>query len=178
MSELVAPDIRYKQSYLEALDEYHADVANARRLTAYANVDREDLAKNFDKYIDQIRNEAQGIDLPEGYVPHSVYWLVEGDEYLGRVDIRHELNDFLKNEGGHIGYDIRPAQRNKGYGNLLLQLAIQKARELGIENILVTCDIDNPGSNKIIQKNGGNLENTYQLPNGVVKNRYWINKSA
>ncbi len=164
MPELVLPDTKYKKSYLEALEEYQPD----------SRFKAEDVNKDFESYITRIRNESFGIDLPVGYVAHTVYWLVDGDMFLGQVDIRHQLNESLKNEGGHIGYYIRPTQRNKGYGTLALRLGIQKAHELGIKDVLVTCDVDNVSSSKVIQKNGGVLEDTYQIPNGALKNRYWI----
>ena len=175
MPQLVLPEIKYKNSFLEAMNEYHTDALSIR-LGMYTDLDLEKIKNNFEQYVLGLHNESLGINLPVGYVPHTTYWLVEGNEFFGRADIRHELNDFLKTNGGHIGYDIRPSQRNKGYGSLLLQLAVEKAHQLGIKEVLVTCNIDNIGSNKIIQKNGGVLESTYKLLEGTAKNRYWIKK--
>ena len=63
----------------------------------------------------------------------------------------------LEKEGGHIGYDIRPSERRKGYGTVLLALTLKKAQELGLHEVLVTCDSDNVDSVRIIEKNGGEL---------------------
>jgi predicted acetyltransferase len=174
MPKLVLPDIKYKNSYLKAVREYKADTENIQRLETYQKIHTKEISQNFDQYVDRIRQEAQGIGLPLGYVPHTVYWLVDGDEFLGRVDIRHTLTKFLKNEGGHIGYDIRPSQRKKGYGNLILKLAIQKAKDLGIHPILVTADTHNIASNRIILQNNGVFKNTHTNAIGLVRNRYWI----
>lgn len=170
MPYLTRPATKFQKSFLEALREYHAE-----DLPNYRGLSYEALAKDFASFVDQLHREANGEGLPDGFVPHTVFWLVEGDHYLGRVDLRHELNDFLHREAGHIGYDIRPSERRKGYGKLALELGLQKAKEMGLENVLITCDVDNIGSNKIIKSNGGVLENTIELGDGKSpKNRYWF----
>jgi predicted acetyltransferase len=169
--ELIPPDLAYQESFLAAVQEYQAE-----DLPNYRQLDIEQLRSDFSSYVEQIKNEAKGINLPEGHVPHTLLWLVDGDEYIGRVDIRHELNDFLQREGGHIGYDVRPSKRRQGYGKVALELGLQKAAELGLNEVLVTCDVTNVGSNKIIQGNGGRLENTVPVMDSTQpdKNRYWI----
>ena len=107
--------------------------------------------------------------------PATTYWLVDNGEYIGGVSIRHELNEHLKNIGGHIGYDIRPSKRQQGYGTNVLALALPKAKELGISRVLVTCNVTNTASRKIIEKNGGVLENQVPDPEtGIDKLRFWI----
>ncbi|WP_261664423.1 GNAT family N-acetyltransferase [Deinococcus sp. Marseille-Q6407] len=73
---------------------------------------------------------------PAGFVHSEYRWLVEGKTYLGRVSLRHTLNDHLRESGGHIGYEIRPSQQRRGYGTLILRLALERARELGLERVL------------------------------------------
>jgi len=130
----------------------------------------------FDALLAKLRDWKQGRQLPEGWVPGSLFYLVDVDrKILGKSSLRHELNDFLRNIGGHIGYVIRPDERQKGYGATILKLTLEKARERGLNRVLVTCDADNIASAKIIEKNGGILEATYQnadMP--VPKRRYWI----
>jgi predicted acetyltransferase len=77
---------------------------------------------------------------------------------VGRSDLRHRLNPALEIIGGHIGYDVRPSERRKGFGTLILKLIMEKARKIGLSEVLVTCDTDNIASAKIIEKNGGKLE--------------------
>lgn len=173
MPFLSLPDSKYKNSFLEAVKEYKAE-----DLPNYRELDLEALQNDFSGYLEQLHKEAQGEGLPSGYVPHTIFWLVEGNHYLGRVDIRHILNDFLHREAGHIGYDVRPSERKKGYGKLALKLGVEKAKELGLKEVLITCDVTNVGSNKIIQANGGKLENTIPMGEGKPnKNRYWIQAS-
>ena len=104
-----------------------------------------------------------------GYVPCTYLWIVDGDTFLGSLAIRHELNDFLLNEGGHIGYSVRPSARRRGHAAAALASALPIALELGISRILLTCDEDNAGSRATIEKNGGVYEDSR---NG--KRRYWI----
>lgn len=146
MALLVLPSDQYKSSFIQAVHEYQSE-----ELPYYLTLDPTSLAQDFQTYTEQLAAEAQGEHLPEGFVPHTTYWLVENDEFIGRVDIRHE---------GHIAYDIRPTQRRKGYGKLALELAKQKAQELGLTEVLITCDVNNIGSNKIIQGAGGVLQET------------------
>ncbi|WP_316245036.1 GNAT family N-acetyltransferase [Gracilibacillus massiliensis] len=123
-------------------------------------------------FFDEHKN---GMHLPEGWVPDSTYWLInEQEQVLGVVNIRHQLTDYLMNIGGHIGYGIRPSQRQKGYATQLLRLSIEEARKLGIKKILVTCDQNNIASWKAILKNNGVEDKDFIEENGNVVKRFWI----
>ena len=78
---------------------------------------------------------------------------------------------------GHIGYKIRPSERRKGYGKLICRLAIGEARKLGIGDILITCDDDNIGSRKIIEANGGQLQDIIDNNRAALTRRYWIKRA-
>ncbi len=115
------------------------------------------------------------MNLPEGRVAASEFWLIDKDEFIGRVSVRHMLNDCLFKIGGHIGYYIRISKRKKGYGKAILKLALQKAKQLGILKVLVTCDVGNTASQKVIEANCGVLENIVETgENSPKKRRYWI----
>ena len=92
-----------------------------------------------------------------------------GDEYLGRISIRHRLTAHLREIGGHIGYDIRPSARQCGHATAMLAAALPVARSLGIDPALLTCDEDNIASRKVIEASGGMLED-----NRHGKLRYWV----
>ncbi len=84
----------------------------------------------------------------------------------------------LEREGGHIGYDVPPSERMKGYGTILLKHVLLKAKEMGIKKVLITCDADNIGSAKIIENNGGIYENeSISTESGKPVSRYWISIS-
>jgi predicted acetyltransferase len=95
---------------------------------------------------------------PAGHVPATTMWWADGLEYLGRITIRHRLTPSLLNVGGHIGYDVRPSARRRGYATSMLAAAIPVAFGFGIDPVLITCDTDNIGSRKVIEANGGVLE--------------------
>lgn len=109
-----------------------------------------------------------------GWVPVTLYFLA--DDYMrlyGAVQLRHELNDALLEFGGHVGYGIRPLERHKGYATLMLAMALDKARNLQLTRVLITCDKKNTGSAKTIINNGGILENERQHKERITQ-RYWI----
>ncbi len=165
---LVEPNAGFRESYLEALSELHAE---GRRL----NVRYDEIAADFEAFVADLKNRAIPGKHPPELVPETWLWLVDGDEYIGRASIRHELSEELLLVGGNIGYEIRPSRRRQGYGTRILALALERARDLGIRRVLVTCDTDNVGSRKIIEANGGRLENEIQVPNSTVRKlRYWI----
>jgi predicted acetyltransferase len=97
-----------------------------------------------------------------------------GTELVGRVSIRHELNAFLTDFGGHIGYGVRPSHRRHGYATEILCQALVIARAEGVDSVLVTCDDDNPASAVVIERAGGVLDDVRRAPDGTQKRRYWI----
>ena len=172
--QLVQPSAEYKDSFIEAVREYKGE-AETEPTRNYRDLSLDDLEADFEVFVERERSHADGKNQPEGYVPQTELWLVDGGEYIGRVSIRQRLNEHLLQIGGHIGYNIRPSERGKGYGNKILELALQEAKDMGIEKIRITCDVDNVASRKIIEKSGGVLDS--EIPNpetGVGKLRYWI----
>lgn len=130
---------------------------------------------DFQGMIEFLLKNENGEQLPDGWVPDSTYWMVTGERRIvGVVNIRHGLTEQLLNRGGHIGYGIRPSERRKGYATKLLSLALEKARELGLEKVLVVCDEWNVGSEKTIRKNGGVQDTSYVEDDGNVILRFWI----
>jgi predicted acetyltransferase len=131
---------------------------------------------DFPAYVRKFADYREGRNLPEGWVQDSTQWLIDGDgTILGWVSIRHRLTERLMHRGGHIGYYIRPSARRRGHGTLICRLALEKAREIGIRRVLITCAKDNIGSNRIIRKNGGVLENeVWDEADKETVCRYWI----
>lgn len=115
-------------------------------------------------------------DPPAGLVPEIHYWAFSGDCVVGRIALRHILNDNLKVFGGHIGYEVRPSQRRKGFAREMLRLLLESPRALKIGRLLLTCAPDNIASNKTIVANGGVLEKTAYVEKWQRDtNYYWIN---
>ena len=105
-------------------------------------------------------NESRGINLQEGRVPQTLYWFYVNDKPVGMVKLRHYLNDALKVRGGNIGYAVIPAEQGRGYATKMVGLALEKAKKMGIKEVLITCDPDNIASIKVIEKNRGKLQKT------------------
>ncbi|MBU2103872.1 GNAT family N-acetyltransferase [Patescibacteria group bacterium] len=165
-AHLAEPSVFLMDSYIEATKEFKSE-------GLYPELDLEDRAKNFPSYIEELKLHRTAP--PEGLVPMTFFWLVNNNEYIGRVSVRHELNENLLRAGGHIGYDIRPSKRRLGYGKRILELALIEAKKLGIHKVLVTCDSTNIASRKIIESNGGVFENEMSLEEGLPnKLRFWI----
>lgn len=128
------------------------------------------------EYLEILGNESRGTNLQEGRVP-ATFLIAENDGNLvGRTSIRHELNDFLLSVGGHIGYGVRPSYRRQGFATEILRLSLAFIHGLGVTEVLVTCDEHNLGSIKVIESQGGILENKVEFE-GTLKRRYWIPKN-
>jgi len=169
--ELVLPSSSYKESYLGALEEAKNDPGNK-----ISKLQEPKEGESFDDFVAHFYDEMIGLNLPEGYVPATMFWLVDNGQFIGRVQIRHELTNYLSKRGGHIGYYIRPTKRKMGYGKKILELALLEAKKMGFEKVLLACNDDNVGSAKIIEANGGILENIVEgEKEGEKKKRqYWI----
>ena len=104
--QIVSPSMKYKESFLQAMKEYHQIKGADRYL--FHTLSLPNLRNNFQSYLIQLSNESASIHLPRDFVAQTTYWLIDNDEFIGNVSIRHSLNDNLLREGGHIGYEICP----------------------------------------------------------------------
>jgi predicted acetyltransferase len=129
--------------------------------------------EDYQEWLKQIINQEKGSS--PNRVPATQFLSMIDDKIIGLVNIRHRLTPELLVEGGHIGYSIHPAERRKGFAADQLRLSLIEAEKLGLERVLVTCDKNNTGSAKTIQRVGGILENEIISPDsGEVFQRYWI----
>ena len=127
-------------------------------------------AFSYEEWLDGNQNQEIGINLPEGWVPAiQLVAFSEKGQAVGFLNLRLCLNDYLLEEGGHIGYSIRPSERGKGYAKEVLRQGLQVAKEKNIKKALVTCSVENPASRAVIVAIGGLFEDAH---NGVE--RYWI----
>ena len=113
-------------------------------------------------------------DLDGTRVPSTYFWIAAGDggpddELVGFLHLRHALNAWLLEQGGHIGYGVRPSARRQGHATRALALGVRAAAGLGIDRVLVTCDADNEGSRRTILAGGGVFEDER-----AGKLRFWI----
>ncbi len=125
--------------------------------------------EEFPEFIIRSIMQISNPDTNKGFVPQTIFWLFEDDKPVGISKMRHYLTEKLRIRGGHIGYGIIEEKRNRGFGRILLKKALEEIRIIGVYNVLITCDMNNNGSRKVIEANNGKLED-------IVENecRYWI----
>lgn len=112
----------------------------------------------YSDMLEILRKEKLGIDLAPGRVPHTMlYGFVDG-AIVGRVSVRHELNDHLRHRGGHIGYAVAPKFRKRGYATEMFRQGLDYCRSLGHDEIMITCGDENFASIRMIESAGGELK--------------------
>lgn len=134
-----------------------------------------DKFQDIDKWIDQARRNESRKTVQFGYVPALTFMAIleKEDKVVGLINIRLELNDYLKQFGGHIGYSVHPLHRRHGYAKAMLRQALMICKDEGLEKVLITADDDNIGSYKTIEASGGVLEDKIKQNNQWIR-RYWI----
>lgn len=157
-------------AYLDMVDEFEA----AGEGYGWNNVEL--ACRDFAAFVDDLRNESLGIGLPPDIVPQTTYVLLDREgRALGEIRFRPHLTPPFEQHNGHIGYNVRPRQRGKGYATRMLALVLEKARALGIEGVMLPVRDDNLASVCVIVKNGGVLERTgAALGSGEIVSIYWI----
>ena len=180
MPSFASPRPRYQQSFLASVQEIRAagEDDHWTGLTIFGEETHtvEELADpaEFATFTQRLHDLAlPETPRPESKVAETTLWWVEGDEYLGRLSIRHELTDVLREFGGHIGYVVRPSARRQGHAGAMLAASLPIAQGLGIDPALVTCDADNAGSRRVIESGGGVLEDQRE-----DKLRFWVPTSS
>jgi predicted acetyltransferase len=154
MSAIVArPSTTHESAFLAMVADFEAHDPENAAFYAAAKLD-------FGLYVQGLHDEERGVNLKEGWVPCTHRWLVESDgAVVGVSRLRHHINTpFLASEGGHIGYDVAPSSRGKGYGHLALRAALVEARKLGVNRVLLFVDESNGASRRVIERRGGELE--------------------
>ena len=166
---LIKPDLSYADEIIKYKEE---SLAESPIINGSAGLDR---FSSIEIWFEELKKRSCEDTVPKGLVPSSTYLGVrEKDNYIvGMIDIRHYLNEYLTQVGGHIGYGVRKTERNKGYAKQMLKLALEKCKELKIKKVLITCDEDNIASEKVILSANAKLEDIRNI-DGENKKRVWI----
>jgi predicted acetyltransferase len=164
------PDIRFHESYVAAYREFHEHDGPGRSPFVHHELSLIESPEAFAAFVAMLRAEPlPETPRPDWKVPQTTLWWIDGDEFIGRLAIRHSLTPALRKIGGHIGYDVRPSRRGEGHATRMLAASLPIAKALGIDRALLTCDEENVASRKVIEHNGGVLEAKEE-----GKRRYWI----
>ena len=169
--ELVFPREEHKEQVENYLKEHFEN--GEYHLNGVGGLDK---IKDFEEWLHKIQDENVKEKVKEGRVQATLYLAIRKSDnrMIGTIQIRHELNEYLLNIGGHIGDGVRPSERRKGYATEMIRLALEKCKEIGLDRVLMTCNKDNIGSRKSIQNNGGILENETLDEIGKELQRFWI----
>jgi predicted acetyltransferase len=173
---LISPTADLQASFLRAMAEHRAegrglpsDQSNVGMYLRVYGATWDDKAE-FARFVDDLLAQASEASRPALFVPATSMWWVEGDEYLGRLGIRHRLAPGRTGErNGHVGYDVRPSARRQGHATAMLAAALPIAAALGLPQVLITCDEDNVASRRTIERNGGVLHDRFD-----GKLRFWL----
>lgn len=172
--KFIEPDIQYKDKAREYIQEF---IDLGMEVNGSGGLDSYMVKGGYEAWLKEVERRSDVSRKEPGEVNASTFFYVreDDDRILGMVNIRHGLNEFLFNEGGHIGYSIRPAEQGKGYATQMLHQALWFCRFIGLDKVLVVCDKSNIASARVIQKCGGVLENEfYSKHYDEILQRYWI----
>ncbi len=171
--KLIPAEEKYWDSYIEFL--YDEGELTEQEISKIDKLKEE----GWQSFINKATDFTRLITYPDGSkakpVPQDALWLIKNNDVIGRYNLRHHLLPHLEKEGGHIGALIKTSERKKGYGSLGLSLTLSFAKALDLNKVLVTCDDDNVGSQKIIENNGGIYQDKGEVDgNDKLVRRYWI----
>ena len=172
---LELPTIERKQ---EALDYLQEHINNGSDLNGTGGLKDCLRGTTYEEWLDDvIKCQEKEYAESKNLVPATTFFTIRENDnkIVGMVNLRHYLNDYLKNYGGHIGYGIRPSERRKGYAKIQLYLTLIEAQKLGIDKVMVDCINTNIGSERTILSLGGEFDReVYEDNKNVTLNNYWI----
>ena len=168
--QLITPSLAYKSQINAYKDEFPYSPNGIEGSSQLM------FAQSIEDWLDQVEKNRHWDTVQEGWMPAEQYIAVDtNNSIVGMLNFRKELNDYLLNYIGHIGYSIAPSKRRQGLGALMLKLALQEAKSFGLDKVLITCTDDNIASVGVIEKNGGILEDKRVDPGDMqLTRRYWI----
>lgn len=158
MLKLVRPTLEMKQAVLEFKQEF---LDNGE--TVINGSEMLDNMDSYEKWLESITNNKSADTVNPNWVVTDTFLAVDGnDRMVGIIDLRHTLNDFLK-DFGNSGYSVRPSERKKGYATKMLAMIKQVAKDAGLSRIQLSVERDNEPSVKTIVNNGGVYERSFEF---------------
>ena len=171
--KFVFPDVNYKEKAIDFINEfyeYSSEISGSGSLMRYLS------ESSYEEWLKKVLSDIDIANIPAERVPELTYFYVDDtDKIVGIINIRLQLNHFLRTEGGHIGYSVRPTERGKHYATDMLSKALKFCKRIGLNEVIITCDKSNPASAKVITSNGGVLDaEFYSDTFGEIIQRYTI----
>lgn len=174
---LIQPTIELHDAFLESAFEFGSGHRDGYATDSVTDDELKDPEWFAAWVATRVSYADESTELPPDRVHDTLSWIVDEREpgrILGSISLRHRLNDFLRGVGGHIGYGVRPSARCQGVATAALGLALDQARSLGLQRVLITCAKDNVASALTIEHWGGDLEDVRETPDHGTIRRYWI----
>ena len=167
---LVRPDFSMEAAVADYRREHFR--CGERELHGSSRLDR---LVDYRTYLAHLENNSKTTTVTPGWVVSDTFCAIRRRDgrLVGMITVRHDLNDFLRRCGGHIGYGVRPSERRKGYATRMLQWALDYCRHLGLPRVLISCDRKNEASQRTIRRCGGRLEREITAE-GAVMQIFWI----
>jgi len=171
-----APSMERKGEIIEYLDEF---VKYGSDINGSGSLDKIYDGYTFEEALDRcLKMEDEEYAKSVGRCQGKTFLLIRENDnkIVGTINVRWNLNEAMLRFGGHIGYGIRPTERRKGYNKINLYLGMLEAKKVGLEKVMLDCDVNNLGSDKTLKALGGKLERTEVDPSdGILTNVYWFN---
>lgn len=170
------PSLERKNEIIEYLDEF---VKYGSDINGSGSLDKIYDGYTFEEALDRcLKMEDEEYAKSVGRCQSRTFLLIRENDnkIVGTINVRWNLNEAMLRFGGHIGYGIRPTERRKGYNKINLYLGMLEAKKVGLEKVMLDCDVNNLGSDKTLKALGGKLERTEVDPSdGILTNVYWFN---
>lgn len=170
------PSLERKNEIIEYLDEF---VKYGSDINGSGSLDKIYDGYTFEEALDRcLKMEDEEYAKSVGRCQSRTFLLIRENDnkIVGTINVRWNLNEAMLRFGGHIGYGIRPTERRKGYNKINLYFGMLEAKKVGLEKVMLDCDVNNLGSDKTLKALGGKLERTEVDPSdGILTNVYWFN---
>ena len=170
------PSLERKNEIIEYIDEF---VKYGSDINGSGSLDKIYYGYTFEEALDRcLKMEDEEYAKSVGRCQSRTFLLIRENDnkIVGTINVRWNLNEAMLRFGGHIGYGIRPTERRKGYNKINLYLGMLEAKKVGLEKVMLDCDVNNLGSDKTLKALGGKLERTEVDPSdGILTNVYWFN---
>ncbi len=174
--KLIFPSLANKDKAIDYIKEFY-DYGS--EINGSGGLDRFLKESTYEDWLQKVLSDMDIVNIPASRVPSLTYFYMreEDEKIVGMINIRLALNDFLRAEGGHIGYSVRPTERRKHYATQMLAAALKVFDVIGIKEVLVSCDKNNPGSARVIKNCGGILKyESYSKTNNETFQMYTISR--